>query len=624
MRLRTVRLRNFRCYREETTVDLQTDDVTLLIGRNDVGKSSIMDALNIFLSEEPMDPSDASVGTKCSEVCITCEFDELPSQLVLDADHPTSLEEEYLVRGDERLVVEKTYDCSRKRPSASISLVAYHPTAEGVDDLLGLTQPQLKARAKQLGADLDRVNQTVNSDLRRAIREAVPDLQCREITVPLDKGDRKTAWQELKKHLPLYALFRSDRPSTDQDDEAQDPMKAAVDQAVQAQSEKLEEITRAVQRQVERVAENTVDKLREIDPSLAEGLRPEFQDPTWSRVFKIALKDDAGIAMNKRGSGVRRLILLSFFRAQAEAKVATDSDVGIIYAIEEPETSQHPHNQRILLRSLRELAASHDCQVIASTHNPNFARLVPTDCLRYVTCDTDGKRNVLEPSCDEHFARIASDLGVMADHSIKAFIYVEGPNDSNFLARLSRSLHESGVDVPDLASLVEEGCIVFILLGGKDCLARWVSRLRGLHLPEFYILDRDAGPDQTPGCQPRINEINSRPGCCAVTTAKREMENYLHPAAIAKAMPGINVEINDWCDVPCLVARAVHEASESTKAWEEVSCKKRRDKESKAKAWLNLKAAAAMTPDMLRERDPSGEVVGWLTQIGEMVDGKGR
>ena len=67
------------------------------------------------------------------------------------------------------------------------------------------------------------------------------------------------------------------------------------------------------------------------------------------------MEDDRGIAINKRGSGVRRLVLISFFKAEAERLQKEFPDKVVIYAIEEPETSQHPSNLRHLIDSFQEL-----------------------------------------------------------------------------------------------------------------------------------------------------------------------------------------------------------------------------------------------------------------------------
>ena len=100
-----------------------------------------------------------------------------------------------------------------------------------------------------------------------------------------------------------------------------------------------------------------------MDPSLASKLIPEFKvEPKFDSLFKLTIRDE-NVPINKRGSGVRRLILLNFFRAQAEDRLSKSNNDSIIYAFEEPETSQHPSNQKMLIESFLELSRSHNTQV---------------------------------------------------------------------------------------------------------------------------------------------------------------------------------------------------------------------------------------------------------------------
>ena len=46
MKLKAVVLKNFRCYHKETHIPI--GDFTALIGKNDIGKSTILEALEIF------------------------------------------------------------------------------------------------------------------------------------------------------------------------------------------------------------------------------------------------------------------------------------------------------------------------------------------------------------------------------------------------------------------------------------------------------------------------------------------------------------------------------------------------------------------------------------------------
>lgn len=49
MILKKVTIRNYRCYSISTTIDI--GNLTCIIGKNDVGKSTIMEALDAFFND---------------------------------------------------------------------------------------------------------------------------------------------------------------------------------------------------------------------------------------------------------------------------------------------------------------------------------------------------------------------------------------------------------------------------------------------------------------------------------------------------------------------------------------------------------------------------------------------
>lgn len=51
MRLKSVRLTNFRAYRGTTTIPID-ESMTGIVGRNDYGKSTILEALAIFFGAD--------------------------------------------------------------------------------------------------------------------------------------------------------------------------------------------------------------------------------------------------------------------------------------------------------------------------------------------------------------------------------------------------------------------------------------------------------------------------------------------------------------------------------------------------------------------------------------------
>ena len=347
MKLKSITVANFRCYKAPIT--LSFEDMTTLIGRNDAGKSSLLDALDVFFNDKALDKNDASKGGDAKAVTITCTFDNLPQELVLDETSLTSLADEHLLNTGGNLEISKVFNCSIEKPKLiAVRLRALHPTADLANDLLSLKLDELKARAVQIDADLAEVNKTIKRELRKAIRAKIQDKTLELTDVVLigdgldEKGNAAKVWEGLKAALPMFALFKSDRQSSDQDAEAQDPLKLAIKEAVAAKANELQAVMTYVEQEVKKVADLTLKKLKEMDADVAATLDPKFEKPNWPTLIKASITGDQDIPLNKRGSGVRRLILLNFFRAKAEKAMQERKAHSTIYAIEEPETSQHP------------------------------------------------------------------------------------------------------------------------------------------------------------------------------------------------------------------------------------------------------------------------------------------
>jgi hypothetical protein len=582
-----------------------------------------MDGLAIFFDEAKPDKDDACLSGDRKAVRITCEFDDLPEKIILDADYETILDAEYLVNLEGRLEIRKTYDGSLASPKlTSVEAIAVHPTGDGVSDLLQLKKSDLLARAGEFGIDLTNVNKQANAPIRAAIWSGTQALRLDVVPVSLEKEGGKQVWTAIAAYLPSFALFKSDRASTDQDAEAQDPLKAAIRDALKAVEQDFAKVQAHVEAEVRRIAEATVEKIKEMDASIAETLNPVVSTKKWDTLFQTSITGNQGIPLNKRGSGVKRLVLLNFFRAKAE-KAAIERQAGsVIYAIEEPETSQHPRNQRMLMSALSDLSATAGRQVIVTTHTPMLARALPDACLRFVEAHENGTRTIAMGGPETN-PRIAHSLGVLPDHSVKVFVGVEGKHDIAFLKGIGKVLRADGLDVPDIEALEVAGELIFFPFGGCN-LAHWTNRLQALNRPELHIYDRDTPPPLPGKYDQFATQVNARPGCSAVTTSKREMENFLHQDAILEAYQEQNIAINfgapfaDFDDVPTLVAQAVHAAGAGA-PWPVHDPRKCAKKVSNAKTLLNTAAVAKMSRARLADCDPGDEVIGWLRDIGQTV-----
>ena len=127
---------------------------------------------------------------------------------------------------------------------------------------------------------------------------------------------------------------------------------------------------------------------------------PSAESLKWADVFKnVSISGDEDIPINKRGSGIKRLVLLNFFRAEAERRKEEDNIPSIIYGIEEPETSQHTEHQKILIKAFLNLAATHDTQIIITTHSAVLVKELKFEHLRLISI-ANGSRTIetVEPN----------------------------------------------------------------------------------------------------------------------------------------------------------------------------------------------------------------------------------
>ena len=115
-----------------------------------------------------------------------------------------------------------------------------------------------------------------------------------------------------------------------------------------------------------------------------------------------------------------------------------------------------------------------------------------------------------------------------------------------------------------------------------------------------------------------VDFINGRSGCFATLTTKRTVENYLHPLAIREAC-GIDLTFDDDTDVAGLLALKLM-ARRGETSWRQLPYKRQRRLHERAKKILNVNAVQRMTPALLAQQDPDGEVAGWLRMIRQMVE----
>ncbi|MDA8576186.1 ATP-binding protein [Candidatus Marinamargulisbacteria bacterium] len=513
MKIKKLILKNFRSH-EDIEIPLD-DSFNAIIGKNDVGKSSVLEALDIFFEGGTikLDPSDCNVRTTNKKVTIGVVFDiDRTHQILLDSSVKTTLEKESLLNADGCLEIQKVWDCSGKSITArslSTFIHSYYFSEFKGDPLITKKNSDLKQLLEDKGLECD--DQKVNSKLRESIYQSVVDSTKKEnVLIQLDEEDAKKTWNSISKDLPMFFLFQSDRANKDSDKEVQDPLKAITKEAISQVEEELQNVKRTIETHIDTLAKETLEKLKEMAPEIANSLTPNISNKAWDSLFSFSFEGDQKIPINKRGSGVRRLILLNYFRAQADKKSADGKPA--IYAFEEPETSQHPNHQTLLVNALLELSENDKNQVLITTHSPEIAKMCGDSNLIFLI---DENKKTKVQSGDNKLREICNTLGILP-YICKFSVFVEGKNDVLFLKTINQNIPE----LKDLFNFDDTGTQILPLIGGN--LENWVNQgyIKDSNIKGFYLFDKDKKEYRE-----KAEEINKLTSKASVTT-RLMMENY--------------------------------------------------------------------------------------------------
>lgn len=609
MRIKKLILENFRGYYGRNEIEF--DDFTVLIGKNDQGKSSMLEAIDIFINEgkgiAKIDSNDLNIKAKDEgkeEFIIGVIFKDLPNELIIDATNQTALKDEYLLNNNGDLEIYKIFKNGKLQETY---IRAFHPVND--DFLKDLVKKKIKelqdfAKENNINCSDNRKSAVLRRSIREYYKEKDGKLDMNNIDINVSEEGLKNIWSQIQNYLPVYSLFHSDRTNTEQDSEIQDPLKTRIEAIFKREhiQKKLNDIANEIDKELKEVANNTIKKYQDITgkhDSIIPNI-PEVASLKWKDVYKnIGYNSGDGIPLNKRGSGIRRLMLVSSFLAELELKNQDNNH--IIYAIEEPETSLHPDFQKILIDSLIKLSKNAKYQVFISTHSPALIRLFETSSIRYI--EREGMGSKIYPFGDKIVDKIINTMGLLPNIG-KLVICVEGTNDEKFLLNINQNIPELK-EIIDLQEKIYSGLIAIIPMRGSN-LADWIDRyaLKNTNAIEFHLYDCDIDEKY----KKEIEKVKKRnDGSFGILTKKREIENYV-PKEIIENNFEVQINLNE------------------NENWDKINVPKkiqfiRKDlKEIDIKTIICGKCSQKITKQHLDDLNAWDEVKGWFNKIKELTE----
>lgn len=550
MKIREVVLENFQGALATTTVKL--GNFAVLVGRNDVGKSTLLKALDTFLNGATPTADAKNVHTASHNISVEVAFVAPTGPIVIDDAAHTTFASEALTDEQGYLRLRKEWDVSASKPVARTSV---RRATYGMDDFLLATEADLIKKCKKAGIDTQKGNgEEFNNVEKREKLRAHADANNVPKTyewTPLPTAGTSRAkliHDAIRGFLPSFEYFRADTPLEESDAAIQKHFRLLAQAALHAAG--MDDIEGEVEAKLQAALTVIANKINQVLPT-HEHIKPSVQFD-WPKAINTTFRttqEQGDIPLGQRGDGFRRITMMSYFEYLAEEDNGTE--VPLLLGFEEPETFLHPTAQEQLFEKLEVLSdAGH--QVLVSSHSPI---IVARSQLRYLIHVSKPHDTVHYRTDIDDLMPIANDLGIRVDNQFlsifdkaKVLLLVEGVDDAIALAFIAAMYKGAN----EISKTFAELDIVPLPIGGCDSVQHWVQLdlLQKLSKPFFILLDSDRkhDGDKSPN-EERLTQLGFTLGINSAVTKKRALENYIPAAALNKLVPGANVVYGDFDDV---------------------------------------------------------------------------
>lgn len=537
MNINSIKANNFRSFSH--LEEIRLGKLATIIGQNDTGKSNILKAIDLFLQPKPK-PDISDIHDKAppeGDIEIEMSFSDLPSIITIEEGVETTFANENLLDKEGCLRLKKIFPRSNLA-KYSVQIISYDYSDDKYSSLTMLKEKDLNDQCKKLGIDVSKSGRGVtNLSKREVIRKLAEENNILKSNSYLNIDQKSDLWKTILNLLPELTLFETDTKLGVSETSFQSQFRPIIKSVTQKEEIAIvkDKFTDMIKASLQIEVDKVYEKLKQYTSSF-KGLtaRPIFN---WDKAVLLDIfgKDDQDIenSLDNRGSGMRRLLMVAFFQYLAERDCKNKQN--IIFGIEEPENCLHPGLQREIVKSFRQLT-NQGYQIIITSHSPVFASASTIDDLALVKRNQGFAKASQTPQLD--LVEVANELGIDPSDQITGFnacIFVEGIDDSYFLRTIANKFKVSGIIKSDF----DEQNIGFIPCGGGDTLKHWIN-LRAIEKinRKFGVMidsDRKSPEDAIPGRKINWKNICEKLGGKFFILRKREIENYLHSAALARA-----------------------------------------------------------------------------------------
>ncbi|HLP93051.1 MAG TPA: AAA family ATPase [Saprospiraceae bacterium] len=278
-----------------------------------------------------------------------------------------------------------------------------------------------------------------------------------------------------------------------------------------------------------------LNKVLNPDINFSRILVQQDEKRHWEIFFESV--DDGRVPLSKMGSGVKTVLLvLILLHVIPAIEGLKPSDY--IFALEELENNLHPSLQRRLYRYIYDFAIENNSIFLLTTHSniviDMYNSLEETQILHIVKNEN---KTIIKSTLNVHaLNNILEDLDVRASDILQCngIIWVEGPSDRIYINNWIKIIDKNLIEGYHYSIMFYGGRLLSNLTFDYELINKDLIPLLKLNKNSFVVIDRDGKK-----INPELNEtklrIQSEIGeNRAWITKGREIENYISNDAIQK------------------------------------------------------------------------------------------
>ena len=466
MKLKTLRVNGFRCLSNfEVTFE---DGLTLIVGENDCGKTSLIDCLKIIMHNKSVESDD---------------FTHNQNTIVLQIEvEDFTYRKTYLLEGGQ--VKEKPLTAMPSKDFRKSILDKINATGFDISNDANATYIKDTARlfgiSVRINSDVPKLKTALVERLEASLNE--PEYEISDARFP----EFSNIQLEGRQFENVSAFFKEVFLKEKQ---------ASIWQ------EKIDDVQTIEEFVNERISSYSSEITEEINSSgITDQIKLYVKDLTGICIEPIYhhkdlnidakvkfLQDGTEISIEKKGDGTKRRITMALLEHKKNEALAEGSST--MYLLDEPDTHLHVKAQIELLHTLKSFAEQGN-QVILTTHSPFIINAVNPKHVRLIEASENGSKLKQLKNDAEDANSILKSLGIENTYLFfaKYIILVEGETEEAFI----NSYYNAKYRRPISSELIK-----IINTDGIKNIFGFTTAILELHNPRniLCVYDNDASPD---------------------------------------------------------------------------------------------------------------------------------